>query len=96
MDYFLILEHWTSIVRKIKDEELENDISAYKTGQLAKEILTFIRSSRLRQALLFRERRGEEYERFVEKLKLIYDPDAVKRMIDNDEFWEACFSLRSS
>jgi len=96
MDYFLTLEHWTSIVRKIKDEELEYDISAYKTGQLAKDILTFIRSSRFRQALLFREKRGEEYERFVEKLKLIYDPDSVKRILDNDEFWEACFSLRSS
>jgi hypothetical protein len=96
MDYFLTLEHWTSIVRKIKDEELEYDISAYKTGQLAKDILTFIRSSRLRQALLFREKRGEEYERFVEKLNVIYDPDSVKRILDNDEFWEACFSLRSS
>ena len=96
MDYFLTLEHWTSIVRKIKDEELEYEISAYKTGQLAKEILTFIRSARFRQALLFREKRGEEYERFVEKLKIIYDPDAVKRILDNDEFWEACFSLRSS
>jgi len=96
MDYFLTLELWTSIVRKIKDEELENDISAYKTGQLAKEILTFIRSSRFRQIVLFREKRGEEYERFVEKLKVIYEPDAVKRILENDEFWEACFSLRSS
>lgn len=96
MDYFLTLEHWTSIVRKIKDEELEYDVSAYKTGQLVKEILTFIRSSRFRQIVLFREKRGEEYERFVEKLNLIYDRDSVKRILDNDEFWEACFSLRSS
>jgi hypothetical protein len=96
MDYFLTLEHWSSIVRKIKDEELEYDVPAYRTGQLAKEILTFIRSSRFRQALLFREKRGEEYERFVEKLNVIYDSEAVKRILDNDEFWEACFSLRSS
>ena len=97
MDYFLTLEHWTSIVRKIKDEEeQEHDVPAYKTGQLVKEILTFIRSSRFRQAVLFREKRGEEYERFVEKLKILYDPEAVKRILDNDEFWEACFSLRSS
>jgi hypothetical protein len=96
MDYFLTLEHWTSIVRKIKDEELEYEISAYKTGQLAKDILTTIRSSRFRQAVLFREKRGEEYERFVTKLNVIYDPEAVKRILDNDEFWEACFSLRSS
>ena len=97
MDYFLTLELWTSIVRKIKDEEEhEHDVPAYRTGQLAKEILTFIRSSRFRQAVLFREKRGEEYERFVEKLKIIYDPESVKRVLDNDEFWEACFSLRSS
>ena len=96
MDYFLTLEHWTSIVRKIKDEELEYEISAYKTGQLAKDILTTIRSSRFRQAVLFREKRGEEYERFVTKLNVIYNPGSVKRILDNDEFWEACFSLRSS
>ena len=96
MDYFLTLELWTSIVRKIKDEELNYDVPAYRTGQLAKEILTFIRTARFRQALLFREKRGEEYERFVEKLNIIYDPEAVKRILDNDEFWEACFSLRSS
>jgi hypothetical protein len=96
MDYFLTLEHWSSIVRKIKDEELDYDIPAYTTGQLAKEILTFIRSARFRQALLFREKRGEEYDRFVEKMNINYDPPAVKRILDNDEFWEACFSLRSS
>lgn len=94
MDYFLTLELWTSIVRKIKDEEREYDVPAYITGQLAKEILTFIRSARFRQALLFREKRGEEYERFVEKLNINYDPESVKRILDNDEFWEACFSLR--
>ena len=97
MDYFLTLELWTSIVRKIKDEEeQEYDVPAYRTGQLAKEILTFIRTARFRQGILFREKRGEEYERFVEKLKILYDSESVKRILDNDEFWEACFSLRSS
>jgi hypothetical protein len=24
-----------------------------------------------------------------------YHPEAVKRAVDNDEFWEVCFSLRN-
>jgi hypothetical protein len=96
MDYFLTLEQLTSIVRKIKDEELKYDVSAYKTSLLARSILNVIRNSRFVQPSLFREKRGEEYEGFVKKLKVVFDPEAVNRILDNDEFWEACFSLRSS
>ena len=94
MDYYLTLEHWNSIARNMKDSEREHDIPARKTEQLAKDILRFIRSTRFRQGALFKQRRGEEYEKFVEKLKEDYDPEAVARALDNDEFWEACFSLR--
>jgi len=94
MDYYLTLEHWNSIVRTIKDAEREYDIPAQATSNLAKDILIFIRSTRFRQALLFKQKRGEEYERFVERLNADYDADAVKRMLDNDELWEVCFSLR--
>ena len=93
MDYYLTLEHWNSLVRNMKDSEREFDVSPYDTERLAKDILRVIRS-RLRQGLLFKQHRGEEYEQFVEKLNTDYDSEAVKRALDNDEFWEACFSLR--
>jgi len=89
MDYYLTLEHWSAIVRTMKDEG-----DPYKTEQLAKDILRVIRNARFRQGLLFKQKRGEEYELFVEKLNTDYDPELVKQTLDNDEFWEACFSLR--
>ena len=94
MDYYLTLEHWSSMVRSLKDEERENDIPAQETSDLAKDILRHIRSTRFRQALLFKQKRGEEYEQFVEGLNATYTNDLVKRMLTNDEFWEVCFSLR--
>jgi hypothetical protein len=77
----------------MKDSEKEFDVSPYDTERLAKDILGAVRS-RLRQGLLFKQHRGEEYDLFVEKLNTEYNPEAVKRALDNDEFWEACFSLR--
>jgi hypothetical protein len=94
MDYYLTLEHWNSIVRAMKDSEREYDILPAATTNLAKDILRHIRSTRFRQGLLFKQKRGEEYEKFVDSLKEEYDPGAVLRAIDNDEFWEVCFSLR--
>ena len=94
MDYYLTLEHWNSIVRAMKDSEREYDILPAATTNLAKDILRHIRSTRFRQGVLFKQKRGEEYETFVETLKIEYDPGAVQRAIDNDEFWEVCFSLR--
>jgi len=89
MDYYLTLEHWSAIVRTMKDEG-----DPYQTERLAKDILRVIRNARFRQGLLFKQKRGEEYELFVEKLTTDYDPELVKHTLDNDEFWEACFSLR--
>ena len=95
MDYYLTLEHWNSIVRVMKDTEREEyEIPAQATSDLAKDVLRTIRSTRFRQGLLFKQKRGEEYEAFVEKLNDTYDHGAVKRILDDDEFWEVCFSLR--
>jgi hypothetical protein len=94
MDYYLTLEHWNALVRRMKDEEREFDVTAYKTEQLAKDILRVIRSTRFRQTSLFKEHRGEEYDTFVEKLQSAYDPGAVLRALKNEEFWDVCFSLR--
>jgi hypothetical protein len=95
MDHYLTLDYWASIVRMMKDSEREFDIPAYTTEQLAKDILRVIRNTRFRQAALFKEHRGEEYEMFIESLNSNYNAEAVKRAVENEEFWEACFSLRN-
>ena len=94
MDHYLTVEHWASIVRNMKDAELEFDIPASDTERLARDILGAIRNTRFRQGLLFKDHRGEEYEAFVEKLNSMYNAEAVKRALGNEEFWEVCFSLR--
>lgn len=94
MDYYLTLDHWSSLVRRLKDEERENDVPAQETSDLAKDILLVIRSARFKQGVLFRQKRGEEYEMFVEALNHTYDNGAVKRILSNDEFWDVSFSLR--
>jgi hypothetical protein len=94
MDYYLTLEHLNSIVRRMKDDEREHDIPAGATSDLAKDIVRHIRSTRFRQGVLFKQKRGEEYEKFVEMLQATYDHKAVLRALDNDEFWEVSFSLR--
>jgi hypothetical protein len=73
---------------------MKDEGDPYQTERLAKDILRVIRNARFRQGLLFKQKRGEEYELFVEKLNREYDPELVKQTLDNDEFWEACFSLR--
>jgi len=79
----------------MKDSEREFDIPAYTTEQLAGDILRVIRTTRFRQGALFKEHRGEEYETFIETLNSQYNSEAVKRAVENEEFWEACFSLRT-
>jgi hypothetical protein len=93
MDYLLYKEHWASLVRDFKDAEREHNIPAYNSEQLARDILVFVRS-RIRQLQLFKEHRGEEYELMVKTLNLSYDEGAVRRILQDDEFWEATFRLR--
>lgn len=97
MDYLLNKEHWASLVRDFKDAEREHNIPAYNSEQLARDILVFVRASasgRSRQLQLFKEHRGEEYELMVKTLNLSYDEGAVRRILQDDEFWEATFRLR--
>ena len=93
MDYLLDKDHWASLVRDFKDSEREYNISAYKSGLLAEDILATVRG-RIRQMQLFKEHRGEEYEMMVKKLNSLYDEGAVRRILDDDEFWEATFRIR--
>lgn len=97
MDYLLDKEHWASLVRDFKDSEREHNIPAYNSEQLARDILAFVRGrirDRGRQLQLFKEHRGEEYEAMVKQLNSLYDEGAVKRILQDDEFWEATFRLR--
>ena len=91
MDYYILLEHWASLVRKFKDEE-KGDTRASEEVSLF--ILNYIRYTRIRQYNLFTQKRGEEFERMVTLAEQKgYDVEALRRFIENDERWETALEL---
>jgi hypothetical protein len=85
MEHYLLLEHWSSLVRKFKDEEAPNGYDAEKLAQL---LLDYIRYTRFRQYNLFTQKRGEEFEKMftlVETSEL--SVDMARRFIEDDELW---------
>jgi hypothetical protein len=90
MNYYILLEEWSSIVRKFKDDE--ND--GYEAEQLAFFILDYIRYTRFRQYNLFTQKRGEEFERMFEKAQEAeFSTDMLRRYIEDDERWQTTLEV---
>jgi hypothetical protein len=83
MEYLLVSDHWSSLLRHIKDETGQR----YKTENLANDILRYIRYHRFRQYNLFIQRRGEEYEKLMEDLLKNYEKELVDKLVLDDQFW---------
>lgn len=92
MQRYLLKDHWAQLVNQFKDSEQEQD--GYATEQLCLDILDHIRITRIRQWTLFVQRRGEEYEQMMAKLeKRGHNPEAIKRFLDDEEFWKITLEL---
>lgn len=89
MDYYILMDHWGSLVRNFKDSEREYYQDGYASEQLAKGILDYARWTRFRQYKLFAEQRGEEFEKMLATLeKAGHNMDAVKRFLYDDVLWK--------
>lgn len=94
MEYYILFEHWISLVRIFKDSESTFNQERYNSEQLALTMLDYIRYTRLKQYNLFVQKRGEEFERMIGLLKdKGYDSDAVERYLENDELWNTTLEL---
>ena len=94
MEYYILVDHWGSLVRMFKDSEKEFDQDGYASEQVALAILDYIRYTRIRQYKLFQQKRGEEFERMFEVLETKeHNMDAVKRFIEEDELWKVTLEL---
>jgi hypothetical protein len=95
MQRYLLKDYWAQLVNEFKDEErTAYDLDGYESEQLALDILDHIRTTRFRQWTLFVQKRGEEFEAFMTKLeKRSYQPDAIKRFLDNEELWKTTIEL---
>lgn len=91
MEYYLLQEHWSSIVRKFKDEEREDRRGAEDVSMF---VLNYVRYTRLRQYNLFTQKRGEEFEQMVEIAQQKgHSIEVLRRFLDNDERWQTTLEL---
>ena len=91
MNYYILLEDWSSKVRKFKDEEREDTKTA---EEIALFVLDYIRHTHLRQYNLFTQKRGEEFERMVEQADSKELPvDMLRRFVEDDERWKTTLEL---
>jgi|Laugresp1bdmlbsn_1035097.scaffolds.fasta_scaffold30588_2 hypothetical protein len=94
MNHYLKLDNWASIVRDLKDSEKIFGHEAYHTERICREILNYIRYTRLRQFTLFSQKRGEEYERLLAKLQSYgFDSGSIMRIVENEQFWGMTLEL---
>ena len=91
MEYYILLEHWSSSVRKFKDEEREDRKTA---EDVALFILDYIRYTRFRQYNLFTQKRGEEFERMIDQAdKKELPVEVLRRFLEDDERWKTTLEL---
>jgi hypothetical protein len=95
MERYLLQDFWAQIVRNFKDSEREDyNRENRDTEELAKLILDYATWTTFRQYKLFQQRRGEEFEALLARIEESeQDLEAAKRMIYDDEFWEATLQL---
>jgi hypothetical protein len=95
MERYLKLDYWAQIVRNFKDSERQEHRRENRdTEELAKFILDYATWTTFRQYKLFQQRRGEEFETLLARIEESEkDLEAAKRMIYDDEFWEATLEL---
>jgi hypothetical protein len=94
MEYYLLMDHWASLVRDFKDSEKEHAIDPRDSEQMALAIVDFIRYTRIRQWNLFSQRRGEEFETLVDRLVARgFNPEAVARFVEEEQRWKVTLEM---
>jgi hypothetical protein len=94
MEYYILQNHWGSLVRNFKDSEKKYDREPYDSEQLALGLLDYIRYTTIRQYKLFQQQRGEDFERMLEAMKRKeHDPEALKRFLGDEELWATTLEL---
>jgi hypothetical protein len=92
MDYSLASDHWAQVVRDLKD----SSTNPYETERLAQDILRYARYTRFRQYALFSQKRGEEFEKMMEKLAEKYKLEEIQRVISDEDFWTITLEVSSA
>lgn len=88
----MLLEHWSSLVRRFKDEE--DPEVRYQAEQLTDFVLDYVRYTRFRQYNLFTQKRGEEFETLVTRLEQAgFSVEMFRRFLEDDERWNTLLEV---
>lgn len=94
MEYYLLLNHWASLVRNFKDREKDFGIEPRDSEQLLQQALNWIRYTRIRQWNLFQQQRGEDYDLFVQHLtERGFTPTAIQRFAEDEDLWKTTLEM---
>lgn len=93
MEYRFLLDHWSQLVRDFKDSEKDHDIEPRDSELLALAVLDHIQWTRIRQWNLFIQKRGEDFEKFIEKLKARFQEDAIYRFLEDEALWKVTLEM---
>lgn len=94
MDYYLLLDHWSELVRDFKDAERLHNIEPYESERLAREILNYMRYKPIRQYNLFVQKRGEDFEKMMAQIERAgLSLESAQRFVANDELWTATLEM---
>lgn len=91
MEYYLLKEHWNSLVRKFKDDERQFGTEGSDAEAITHFLVEYIRDARIRQYTLFTQKRGEEFERMI--VAAGERGDLLRRFIEDDERWATALEL---
>lgn len=86
-DRFLLEATWGDLVLDFKDKEKVLGASGYRAEELAKSLVHYIRTHRIRQYNLFQQRRGEDYEAMVTFYSETFPTETVMRFLEDDDLW---------
>jgi hypothetical protein len=93
MEYRLLLDHWSKLVRDFKDREKEHDKEPRESELLAMAIVDYIQWSRIRQWNLFIQQRGEDFDKFRAKILQNFDEDALQRFLEDEQLWKVTLEM---
>lgn len=93
MEYRFLLDHWSQLVRDFKEREKAHDIEPRDSELLAMAAVDHIQWTRIRQWNLFVQKRGEDFEKFVEALKRRFPEEAIYRLLEDEEMWKAMLEM---
>lgn len=93
MEYRILLQHWSELVRDFKEREKEYEKEPRDSELLSLAIVDHIQWTRIRQWNLFVQQRGEDFDKFKAKMLQNFEEDALQRFLEDEELWKVTLEL---